>query len=79
LIHDVYPDEQFEEQVRKFCRDLAVLPAEAMGTAKLAIELATDLDRAQARQVERLANSNLILGSEHLSLMERLLARIGRK
>lgn len=77
LIHDVFPDDSFEEQVLGFCRDLAKMPMEAMAAAKMTIELSADLDRAQARQVERLANSSLILDEEHLALMASLMKKFG--
>jgi enoyl-CoA hydratase/carnithine racemase len=65
LVHDVFPDETFEEDVMAFCRDLAKQNGEQMGTAKIAIELAYDVALDQARQVERLANSALMLGADY--------------
>ena len=61
LVHEVFPDETFAEDVMKFCRHLAQQNGEQMGTAKLAIELAHDVGLAQARNVERLANCALLL------------------
>src|SRR3546814_15938033 len=42
LVHDVFPDESFGEDVMKFCRHLAEQNAEQMGTATLANERAHD-------------------------------------
>ena len=68
FVQAVYPREGFEEKVLEFCRRLAGRPAEAQGAAKLAVELAWDLDRTQARNVERLVNTPLMLrdNSEHV-------------
>jgi enoyl-CoA hydratase/carnithine racemase len=65
LVHAVYPDDEFETRVMEFCRRLAGQPREMMAMTKLAIELAADVNAAQARNVERLANSVLVSGSEH--------------
>jgi enoyl-CoA hydratase len=65
LVHEVFPNETFEEDVMNFCRDLAAQLPEVTGTAKIAIELARDLQAAQARGLERLANSSLMLGEEY--------------
>jgi enoyl-CoA hydratase len=74
LIHEVYPDDGFHESVHKFAADLAALPAEASAVAKLAIDLATDADRASARNIERLANTNLVFSEEHRSIVNRFRA-----
>jgi enoyl-CoA hydratase/carnithine racemase len=68
FVQAVYPREGFEEKVLEFCRRLASRPAEAQGAAKLAVELAWDLDRTQARNIERLVNTPLMLrdNSEHV-------------
>lgn len=79
LVHEVFPDETFEEDVMKFCRHLAEQHGEQMGTAKIAIELAHDVGLAQARQVERLANSALMLNPNYLAGIERYIAKLGSK
>jgi enoyl-CoA hydratase len=79
LVHEVYPDASFEQDVMKFCRHLALQHAEQMGTAKIAIELAQDVGLAQARNVERLANSSLMLNPEYLAGFERHLKNVGSK
>ncbi len=79
LVHDVFPDETFEQDVMQFCRHLAEQNGEQMGTAKIAIELAHDVGLAQARQVERLANSALMLNPNYLAAMKQHIKTIGRK
>jgi len=79
LVHEVFPDETFERDVMKFCEHLAEQHAEQMGTAKIAIELAYDVGLAQARQVERMANSALMLNPDYLAGMERYIKNIGDK
>ena len=79
LVHEVYPNETFEDEVMNFCRHLAQQNSEQMGTAKIAIELAHDVGLAQARNVERLANSALMLNPEYLAGVERYIRGIGGK
>ncbi len=73
LVHEVFPDETFEEDVMRFCRHLAEQNGEQMGMAKLAIELAHDVGLAQARNVERIANSALMLNPDYLEGIKRYL------
>jgi enoyl-CoA hydratase len=63
LVQAVWDTERFDEQVMDFCLRLAAKPADAVGVAKLAIDLCADLDRAGGRTVERIANTPLILDS----------------
>jgi len=79
LIHDVYADDEFEERVLAFCGKLAALPPEAVALSKLTIELTADLERQQARNVERLANSILFLGDEHKNLIAAMIERLSKK
>lgn len=79
FVHAVYPDGEFEQRAGEFCRRLARQPYEVMGLAKLSIELAADLDRAQARNVERISNSLLFTGSEHRRLLQAFLDRQAAK
>lgn len=79
LVHEVFPDETFEADVMHFCRHLAEQNGEQMGTAKIAIELAADVGLAQARNVERLANSALMLNPDYLERIERYVKGIGSK
>lgn len=79
LVHEVFPDETFEDDVMKFCRHLAEQNGEQMGAAKIAIELCNDVSRDQARHVERLANSALMLSPDYLEGIERYIKSIGSK
>ena len=79
LLHAVYPDEELETRARAFCRKLVGRPYELLGLAKLAIELSADLDRAQARNVERITNSILFTGSEHKAMVRAFLERQAAK
>jgi enoyl-CoA hydratase len=65
--------------VMHFCRHLAEQNAEQMGAAKIAIELARDVGLAQARNVERLANSSLMLNPDYIEGMTRYVRGIGSK
>jgi enoyl-CoA hydratase/carnithine racemase len=78
LVHKVFRDNTFRADVMQFCRHLAEQNAEQMGAAKLAIELAHELGRSDARQLERLANSALMLNPEFLELLGRHVASVGR-
>jgi len=79
LVHEVYPDESFEEEVMAFCRHLAEQNGEQMGAAKIAIELANDVSRDQARHIERMANSALMLNPDYLARIDAYIKGIGSK
>ena len=79
LVHEVWPDETFDDEVLHFCRHVAEQNGEQMGAAKIAIELARDVGLAQARNVERLANSALMLNPEYRAGIEKYIAGIGSK
>jgi enoyl-CoA hydratase len=61
LVQVVWPTEEFENRVWAFCQKLAGKPADAVGVAKLAIDLCKDLDRSGGRTLERIANTPLVL------------------
>jgi enoyl-CoA hydratase len=79
LVHEVFPDETFEADVMKFCRDLASQLPEVTGMAKIAIELARDLQAAQARGLERLANSALMMGDEYREGIAAIRSKLAKK
>lgn len=79
LVHEVWPDETFETEVMRFCRHLAAQHGEQMGAAKIAIELARDVGLAQARNVERMANSALMLNPDYRAGIEKYVQGIGSK
>ncbi|WP_439133734.1 enoyl-CoA hydratase/isomerase family protein [Pseudomaricurvus sp.] len=79
LVHEVYPDETFDADAMEFCEHLAKQNSEQMGAAKVAIEMAHELGRDQARHVERMANSALMLNPDYLAMMEKYVSNIGSK
>ncbi|MWV29294.1 enoyl-CoA hydratase/isomerase family protein [Aurantiacibacter rhizosphaerae] len=76
IVHDIYDPENFTAEVDSFCDAMAAIPPEAFAAGKLAIELSADLDKAQARNVERLAVSALIGGKELREMMSAMKKRL---
>lgn len=64
LVQEILPAEGFHEAVHERVRSITALPPQALGTAKLAIDLVADVDRGTARHIERLANTHLVFGEE---------------
>jgi enoyl-CoA hydratase len=79
LVHQVFPDETFEEEAMAFCRHLAKQNGEQMGAAKVAIELCAELGPEMGRHVERMANSGLMLNPDYMKGMEQYLKGVGGK
>jgi enoyl-CoA hydratase len=79
LVHQVFPDETFEDEVMDFCRHLAKQNGEQMGAAKIAIEMARDVGLDMARHVERMANSALMLNPDYLAGVAKYVSGIGSK
>jgi enoyl-CoA hydratase len=79
LVHEVYEDTSFEEDAMNFCRHLAKQNGEQMGAAKIAIEMARDVGLDQARHVERMANSALMLNEDYLEGINRYIEKVGTK
>ncbi|HEY0958886.1 MAG TPA: enoyl-CoA hydratase/isomerase family protein [Novosphingobium sp.] len=79
LVHQVFPDATFEQEVMDFCRHLAKQNEEQMAAAKIAIELCHEVGRDSARHIERMANSALMLNPEYVSRMEAYIANVGGK
>ena len=75
LVHDVYPTDEFAERARAFARHLAALPREAVGLAKVAIDIAASVDRRTAREFDRLANSSLFGSPEYRQKVEAFMQR----
>jgi enoyl-CoA hydratase len=78
LVHKVYPDETFADDVMGFCRHLAKQDAELVGAAKVAIELAKDLPAHQAASIERLVNSSIMTTQHYRDLTTAHVANIGK-
>jgi enoyl-CoA hydratase len=77
LVHKVWPDDEFEDNVMAFCRHLAKQNEEQMGGAKVAIEIARETGRDTARDVERMMNSALMLNADYLTRMDEYTSKIG--
>jgi enoyl-CoA hydratase len=71
FVHAVYEPEEFRERVAAFAGELAALPHEAVGAAKLVIDMAADIDRTSARHLERITNSPLNASAEFAELTAR--------
>jgi len=54
LAHDVYPADEFEASVESFVDELCALPSEAVGLAKITIDVCAELGPERGRDVERL-------------------------
>ena len=65
LVHEVCPADELHDRVDAFADQLATLPREAVGVAKLTVELCANADPASARHVEQIANAVLAFGDEH--------------
>ncbi len=74
LVQDVFPSETFSERVMAFAKKLVTLPREAMGLAKIAVDAANSLDRRTARELDRIAQSNLIMSDDHKNRVSAFLA-----
>jgi enoyl-CoA hydratase len=79
LVHQVFPDETFDDELMAFCRHLAKQNGEQMGAAKIAIELATEVGRESARHVERMANAALMLNPDYQERMANYIKNLGGK
>lgn len=78
LVHEVYEDDVFEDEVMAFCRHLAKQNREQMGAAKVAIELCAEVGRDAGRHIERMANSGLMLNPDYLEGVARHVASVGK-
>ena len=75
LVHAVYPQGEFAESVQRFAERLASMPREAMGMAKLAIDVAAQADRRTARDFDRVAQTLLFQAPEYQAKVEAFLNR----
>jgi enoyl-CoA hydratase len=79
FVHDVFGPDEFDERVDRFARRLAGLPREALGIAKVAVDMCTNADPTSARYVEQLANAALAAGEEHKRLVAEFIQRSQRR
>lgn len=76
IVHDIFPPEDLMTQVYAFCDRLKKLPAEALGLAKIAIDLAADTnDRNVQRTIDRLVNTTLVESPEHRERIARFVRK----
>ncbi len=75
LVHELYADDAFEQAYTAFAQTLKSMPQEVVGAGKVAIDTIEDVDRATARQIERLSNTPLSQSAEHRRLIEAFLDR----
>jgi enoyl-CoA hydratase len=75
LVHAVHPDAEFAERAREFALELAAVPTEAMGVAKLAIDHSAGSDRRAARDLDRIIQTTLFSGYEHRGKVEAFLGK----
>ena len=75
LVHEIYDDAVFAQRVREFASSLTKLSAEALGLAKLAIDAAASADRTTARDVDRIANTLLLLSDQNRGVVKSYLNR----
>jgi enoyl-CoA hydratase/carnithine racemase len=68
LVHEVFPAETFMDDVYAFCRRIITIPPEALGLAKLAIDMTTDVsDRNVQRHIDRVVNTTLVGSPDNLA------------
>jgi enoyl-CoA hydratase/carnithine racemase len=77
FVHRVLPDEDFADGVLAWCRNLLTSSGEALGVAKMAIDAAVDADRQTARNMDRLANTELLHSAEHIAKIDQFMKRSG--
>lgn len=75
LVHQVLPEEGFDDAVRHFASSLTALSPEALGLAKMTIEAAVGADRSTARNIDRMANTLLLGSDEHRQAVARFANR----
>jgi enoyl-CoA hydratase len=78
LVHAVYSSDELQSKARELAIDLISQPAEAVGVAKIVIDAATNADRTNARHLDRLANTHLVLSEAHWSRVEAFRAKVSR-
>ncbi len=60
LVHAVHPVDELQAEVRRFADTLITLDPEVVALAKLTINMCDPQDRETARNIERLANTDLV-------------------
>jgi enoyl-CoA hydratase len=65
LVHEVFPEDSFQDDVLAFARDLMTIPPEGMGLAKVIVDMSVDTDRIAQRHIDRLANTTLTASEDY--------------
>jgi enoyl-CoA hydratase/carnithine racemase len=65
LAHDVYPADEFDDRVQSFVDELCALPSEAVGLAKITIDVCAELGPERGRDVERLTAGLVVSTSDY--------------
>ena len=59
LVHEIYGEDVFLDRVNEFARGLVEIAPDALGVAKLTIDICTAEDREKTRHIERLGVASL--------------------
>jgi enoyl-CoA hydratase/carnithine racemase len=71
LVQDIFPEESFMDDVYAFCARLAAMSPEAVGLAKMSVDLSTDIqDRTAQRHIDRIINTGLVNSLAHKQILE---------
>jgi enoyl-CoA hydratase len=79
LVHAIHPADRLLEEVTAFARRLTALYPEAVGLAKLAIDMCVPQDRTGARHIERIATTQLRQDPEGWAWYQRYVADFAAK
>jgi len=75
FVHQVYPAAEFDAAVAAFAAKLAGFSREALGVAKVTIDIAAEVDRRTAREVDRLAQTLLFTSPEYMDKVNAFLKK----
>jgi enoyl-CoA hydratase/carnithine racemase len=79
LVHAIHPAETLLDEVNAFARRITALYPEAVGLAKLAIDLCVPQDRTGARHIERMAVTQLRFDAQGWDWYQRYVAEVSAK
>jgi enoyl-CoA hydratase len=75
LAHDVYPADEFDDRVQSFVDELCALPSEAVGLAKITIDVCAELGPERGRDVERLTAGLVVSTSDYRERVKAFIER----
>jgi enoyl-CoA hydratase/carnithine racemase len=76
FVHRIMSLESFHADVHDWVKKLTDHSGEALGLAKIAIDAAATADRRVARQIDRIANTQLLASQEHLEKIDAFTTRL---